>query len=135
MRSRLSNDTLTFPARSTGEHLLLIYNYPGSGTLQDSTVTASFSRSALAGSETRGDGSNPPIGDEGPDGFCGDRDWLDSSDRFGDVNGDGRLDGDDLQTLIALIWAGSVGPTGDCNRDTIVDSADLTCVGSAIPFR
>ena len=42
---------------------------------------------------------------------------------FGDINGDGNVDGGDLSILLGA-WGASVSPA-DLNHDNTVDSADL----------
>lgn len=135
--STWSNDTLTFPARTTGAHLLLIFNYPGSGTLTAGTISAGSTKGFMVTTPAggRGDGSNPPQTDGPPADLGGVRDWLPASDRSADVNGDGQLDRMDIETLLTFIWSGNPATTGDCTGDTLVDSADLSCVASSIALR
>jgi hypothetical protein len=43
----------------------------------------------------------------------------------GDVNGDGEVDGTDIQEVINIMLAGTNDPVGDINKDGVVDGTDI----------
>ncbi len=129
------NDSLTFSARATGIHMLLIYNWPGFGYL-NGTVTVSSSKGSAPGASLRDNGTGPSQPPDPPAGTpAGGADKLTPAERAADANGDGRLDQEDIMAVLSNIWNGVTAVTTDCSGDGSPTAQDLACTIPAILFR